>query len=179
MPRIHPYGEPREEESPIGEFFCWLFIIGLALPASYGWVLVNSGLITNTTLFTACGGLGVIVGLKAAIRTARNKRRAKASAFAVTREAGKEGPQNPPQETYHPEGKPPAVLHPAGADCEACQTPSNAQHSGSNNAFAQAHLVADRWVGNQGLLLDNGLRNGGDGGDAIRHHRLSLSKRQG
>lgn len=77
MPRIHPYGEPREEDSPIGEFFCWLFIIGLALPASYGWVLVNWGLISNAMLFSTCGGLGVIGGLKVAIGTALRIRREK------------------------------------------------------------------------------------------------------
>lgn len=180
MGRIHPYGEPRMDDSPLGDFFCWLFILGLALPASYGWALVNWGLISNATLFTACGAFGVVVGLKAAIHTARqNKAKAQAAALAFTREDDKEGQQNLPPGTHRPEEKPPAVLLLAGADCEACQTPSNARYSCSNNAYAQAHLVAGHRMGDEGVLLHDGLRKDGGGGEARRHHRLSTSKCQG
>lgn len=104
MPRIHPYGEPRTEDSPLTEFFCWLFMIGLALPLSYGWVLVNLGWISNTTLFEACGALGVVIGLKAAINTARHKRKKlkdAASTPPLHTEGGKVVLLNPPDKIAH------------------------------------------------------------------------------
>jgi hypothetical protein len=104
MGRIHPYGEPRTEDSPLFEFFCWLFIIGLAMPLSYGWVLVNWGLISNATLYASCGWLGVVVGFKSAINTARHKKKNlkyAASTLPLRTEAEKVVLLKPPDKTAH------------------------------------------------------------------------------
>ena len=74
MPRIHPYGEPRVEDSPISEFFLWLLIIGLGFPMAYGWVFVSLGWISNALLFELSGALGVVTGLRVAFATARHKK---------------------------------------------------------------------------------------------------------
>jgi hypothetical protein len=74
MPQNKSYEDHNPRKSPITDFFIWLFIIGVAMPLSYGWVLVNAGWISNATLFAYCGALGVVIGLKAAINTVRRKR---------------------------------------------------------------------------------------------------------
>jgi len=68
------YGEPEPEESPVGEFFCWLFIIGLGFPMTYGWLLMPW--IDGITLLEISGGAGTLIGLRMAWSCARRKREA-------------------------------------------------------------------------------------------------------
>lgn len=80
MGRIHPYGEPRVEDSPVAEFFCWLFVIGLGVPMSFGWVFVSLGWMSNTLLFELSGALGIVIGFKMAVDTAQHKENKKQDA---------------------------------------------------------------------------------------------------
>lgn len=178
MGRIHPYGEPRTEDSAIGGFFLWLFLLGLALPMSYGWILVNMGWISNATLFMACSGLGVIVGLKEAIATARRNAKArKVAALQQISEVGKEGSQDRRADGYYAEEKLSVASKATLSNCEAYQKSRIDQHSSSNNALPQVHLVVDRFEGQTVISLD-GYRDGDSGGGARRHrHCRPFAKR--
>lgn len=68
------YGEPEPEESPVGEFFCWLFVIGLGVPSTYGWPFVGLGWIDGITLIEICSGAGALIGLRMAWHSARRKK---------------------------------------------------------------------------------------------------------
>ncbi len=72
------YGEPEPEESPAGEFFCWLFLIGLGFPINYGWIFVALGWMDGTTLIEISAVAGALIGSRMAWQCAlRKKQRGK------------------------------------------------------------------------------------------------------
>lgn len=171
MGRIHPYGEPRTEDSAIGALFLWLFLLGLALPMSYGWVLVNIGWISNATLFSVCSGLGVGVGFKVAVATARKNAKArKAAKLQAISEGEKADLQGHPLHSGRSGGKSQIRPQEIQLNYEACQKPNNAQYSGSNNALLEDFVVDDRRIECRGHLFYVGFRDEGDGGGVRRHH---------
>ncbi len=105
MGRIHPYGEPKTEDSPITEFFAWLIMVGLGFPMAYGWIFVSWGWISNATLFELSAVLGIVAGLKAAITTARHTKKMKDAAFTplLHKEVGRVAPPNPALKYAHPQ----------------------------------------------------------------------------
>ncbi len=68
------YGEPEPDESPVREFFCWLFLIGLGFPYAYGWLFVSLGWIDGITLIEISSGAGALIGLRMAWHSVRRKK---------------------------------------------------------------------------------------------------------
>jgi len=172
MGRIYAYGEPRTEDSPMGAFFLWLFLLGFALPGAYGWILVKLGWISNATLFSVCGGLSVVVGLKEAIATARSNAMARKEVAKLQNplEVGRADLQGHPLHSAH-RGEISTIHTQVNLlNYEACQKPNSAQNGDSNNALLEEFVVGGRHVERRGRLFSVGFRDEGDGGGVRRHH---------
>ena len=68
------YGEAKPDESPLCEFFFWLFFIGFMVPFAYGWPLVTLGWMDNLTLYASSTICGILMGLRMAWLSARRKK---------------------------------------------------------------------------------------------------------
>ena len=179
MGRIHPYGEPKHEDSPSAEFFYWLFIVGLGFPLSYGWIFVSLNWLSNAELYGLSGGLGAILGRKALIRIKEQKTRLNFNLPAIKpRSSGvvKEGTLYPPEQIDHPLEKISEARSSGEKDCGRCSEP-NIAHDGFGRCNAFDEVFADasphEWFGH---YLRVGTRNGGGGdGENRHHHRHPIS----
>jgi len=173
MGRIHPYGEPKQEDSPSAEFFYWLFIVGLGFPLSYGWIFVSLNWLSNAELYGLSGGLGAIMGRKALIRNKEQKSRLNFNLPAITpRSSGvvKEDTLYPLEHIDHPLEKISEARLSEEKDCGRCSEPNIAHRGiGSCNAYDEMFAAVFQ-LGWLGYHLRVGTHNGGGGDGDVRHH---------